>query len=69
MSADGSNPLVLTTDPGSEGSPSWSPDGLYLAFQTDRAGIGEIDIMNLNGEIIKKISLAAQDASEPVWKP
>ena len=69
IGADGSNPRVLTTDPGSEGSPSWSPDGHYLAFQTDRAGSNEIDIMNLNGEIIRKLSLAAQDASEPVWKP
>jgi len=40
-----------------------------VAFQTNRTGGNEIYIANLNGEIIRQVSLTGQDASEPVWKP
>jgi Tol biopolymer transport system component len=69
MSADGSHAKPLTTTPGNNGSPSWSPDSRYLAFQTNRDGLNEIYVMDLNGKLVKKISIPGQDASEPVWKP
>jgi TolB protein len=69
MDADGRTAKVLTNEPGFDGIPSWSPDGQYLAFQSNRAGINDIYILNLKGEIVKQISLTGQDASEPVWKP
>ena len=43
--ADGSQPIQLTPFNGpSVGSPAWSPDGKYIAFDFRRRGDGKIDI-------------------------
>jgi Tol biopolymer transport system component len=69
MNSDGSSARALTAAPGNNGSPSWSPDSCYIAFQTNRPGMNEVYVMNLNGEIIKQISIPGQNASQPTWKP
>jgi Tol biopolymer transport system component/serine/threonine protein kinase len=38
VAADGSDPLQVTTDAGTDWSPAWSPDGQYLYFASDRSG-------------------------------
>jgi Tol biopolymer transport system component len=47
--ANGSNATQLTTDPGNDRSPSWSPDGQQIAFASDRDGDSEIFVMNADG--------------------
>jgi Tol biopolymer transport system component len=39
---DGTSPRRLTLDPGNENMPSWSRDGHWIYFQSDRAGADEI---------------------------
>jgi Tol biopolymer transport system component len=48
--ADGANPKQLTTV-GNNFSPTWSPDGNWIAFSTDRGGQGRLEvwIMDKNG--------------------
>jgi Tol biopolymer transport system component len=42
IDADGGSPRRLTLDPGNENMPSWSRDGHWIYFQSDRAGVDEI---------------------------
>jgi Tol biopolymer transport system component len=45
MDSDGSSaPRKLTTDPAwqSSGSPAWSPDGKWVAFQSEREALYEL---------------------------
>jgi eukaryotic-like serine/threonine-protein kinase len=42
IDAEGGSPRRLTLDPGNENMPSWSRDGRWIYFQSDRAGADEI---------------------------
>lgn len=41
MREDGSSPVTLTTHPGSDECPRWSPDGRRIAFRSTRDSIAE----------------------------
>jgi TolB protein len=49
MNADGTGQTRLTNNPSWDDSPSWSPDGNKIAFDSARDGNGEIYIMNADG--------------------
>jgi TolB protein len=49
MNADGSNQTQLTFAAGFNQNPSWSPDGLQIAFDSSRNGHLEIFTMNRDG--------------------
>lgn len=50
IDADGSNPVNLTQSPGSwDFSPSWSPDGKYVTFASDREGPYDLWRMDADG--------------------
>ena len=49
MNADGSNPQNLTNNPHDDRSPSWSPDGKHITFESWRDGNGEIYVMDADG--------------------
>ena len=49
MRADGSAPRRLTTDPGWEGSPAWSPDGRSIYFYAVSGGTSRIERMRPDG--------------------
>ena len=42
MRADGTDVRRITTDPGNDYDPSWSPDGRALVFSSDRASRGDL---------------------------
>jgi Tol biopolymer transport system component len=42
IDADGGSPRRLTLDPGNAQMPSWSRDGRWIYFQSDRMGAGEV---------------------------
>ena len=76
MDPDGSNQTQLTgiyddrawSNPG-EWSPTWSPDGLQIAFVSQRDGHDSIHIMDADGT--NEIRLTADNVhdKEPTWSP
>ena len=77
MNADGTNPINLTNHPARDGGPDWSPDGMRIAFSTNRDGDWkkkpndnwEVYVMNADG--INPINLTNHLAwdSSPAWEP
>jgi TolB protein len=49
MRPDGTDVRQLTESEGFNGNPSWSPDGRWLVFSTDRGGGQHIEIMPSDG--------------------
>jgi Tol biopolymer transport system component len=48
--ADGSNPIRVSTNPGDDGLPTWSPDGNVIAFVSQQAGEWAIWVTLPTGE-------------------
>jgi len=70
MSADLSFVRALTTTP-SDFRPAWSPDGLRLAFESERGhpGDGDIYVMSYDGSGVRQLTGDASDDREPAWSP
>jgi Tol biopolymer transport system component len=50
MDADGSNPRRLTTDPGNEGEPAWTPDGSRIVYTaTPKGGQPQLYVLRPDG--------------------
>lgn len=81
MNADGSDPHALTTGSSRNIRAAWSPDGLTIAFASDRHAdvdinlIGtddgelEIHLMDRNGSDIRQLTKGAATALNPTWSP
>jgi len=71
VNTDGSgNPTQLTSDPGNEIQPAWSPDGGSIAFVTDRdSGDFEIYVMDALGASATRLTRAKGEDGEPAWSP
>jgi TolB protein len=61
--------LMQLTDQGNNEDPSFSPDGRYISFSSDRDGTKGIYIMRANGESQKKISPKGRRSFGPRWSP
>jgi TolB protein len=68
MNPDGSGLTQLTTQ-GNNEDPSFSPDGRYIAFSSDREGGKGIYVMRANGEYQKRITPRNMKAYAPRWSP
>jgi len=50
-------------------SPSYSPDGKYIAFNSDRSGLQQIYVMRSDGSNVKRITFGKGLYGTPVWSP
>ncbi|MDQ3856726.1 MAG: DPP IV N-terminal domain-containing protein [Chloroflexota bacterium] len=71
MNLDGTN-VRLITQPGEgrNGRPFPSPDGRFIAFNSDRLdGNFEIYVMRPNGLVVRRLTRMIGDDFEPAWSP
>ena len=64
VSASGGEARLLISNPATESRPVYSPDGKYLAFNSNRTGNGDVYSMNIASGEINRITY--DDASEEV---
>jgi TolB protein len=68
VNPDGTELIQLTSE-GNNEEPSFSPDGRYITFSSDRDGVKGIYIMRANGEAQKRITPRNLRAYGPRWSP
>jgi erythromycin esterase-like protein len=59
----------VTSDPNQDKSPSWSPDGKYLAFHSDRDGNFEIYTIKVDGLELNRVTNTLAFDGFPSWQP
>jgi len=72
MNADGSDQKTLTTVPGSDYDPDWSPDGKRIAFTSLRDGKKDVYVLTLETGAIERLTTVegdVQENSQPSWSP
>jgi dipeptidyl aminopeptidase/acylaminoacyl peptidase len=67
--ADGSDAHPLTTGAKQSRHPTWSPDGKWIAFESNREGEFQIFAIRSDGGEARKWTSIATEASDPVWSP
>jgi Tol biopolymer transport system component len=69
LNPDGSDPRLLTPDTADNTDPTWSPDGRWIAFVSDRTGEPQIYVMRSDGTGRRQITRAVGGATQPAWSP
>jgi TolB protein len=69
ISPDGQRRLQITSGPGADESPSWSPDGRHLVFSSTRDGKSHIYMMNTDGTDVERLTAGGTYHSSPSWSP
>jgi TolB protein len=59
----------LTADPSIDTSPSFSPDGSRIVFNSDRSGSPQLYVMGADGSNPRRITFAQGRYTTPVWSP
>jgi len=65
----GGEPTRLTSEPGIDTSPTWSPDGKQLAFVSQRGGSPQIYMMNSDGSAVRRLTYQGSYNQTPRWSP
>ena len=59
----------LSSSPGEDREPSWSPDCQHLAFSSMRDGNAEIYVVRADGRDARRLTSHAASDESPVWSP
>ena len=72
MSLDGSLPTLLASESSENYAPSWSPDGMWIAYQSNlNSQLSDIWIMDQNGDNTRRITDTSGShwSRAPSWSP
>ena len=69
VSTDGGEPRRLTTAPGANNHPRWSPDGKSVAFASSRSGSTQVWILPIDGGEARQVTKLPIDVAGPIWSP
>jgi Tol biopolymer transport system component len=69
MNADGSGVVRLTSDPGVDTQPSFSPDGRRVAFASNRSGNFDVYTMNADGSGVTRLTTDPGVDTQPSFSP
>src|SRR5215210_360777 len=69
ITPDGQKRVQLTTGPGVDDSPSWSPDGRHIVFSSTADGKSQIYMINADGKDLERITFTGTHNSAPSWSP
>ena len=69
MNADGTGQTNMTTSPGTDRDPTWSPDGSTLAFTSARNGEEQIYLMSADGSNLRRCRQSSVRSALPAWSP
>ncbi|NLF11958.1 MAG: hypothetical protein GX597_09380 [Anaerolineaceae bacterium] len=59
----------ITDGEGSDGWPTWSPDGRRIAFHSDRSGNWDIWVVNADGSGLVQLTTSPENDRYPNWGP
>jgi dipeptidyl aminopeptidase/acylaminoacyl peptidase len=65
----GGEPKRLTTTPGTNNHPRWSPDGKTIAFTSSRGGSSQVWLLPIDGGEARPLTRLPIDVSGPIWSP
>jgi dipeptidyl aminopeptidase/acylaminoacyl peptidase len=65
----GGEPRRLTTAPGADNHPRWSPDGKQIAFTSDRGGSTQVWLLPMEGGEARPLTRLPVDVAGPIWSP
>ncbi len=68
MNGDGTAQTRLTSSPGPDMQPSWSPDCARIAFTSSRTGADQVFVMNANGTGVTQLT-SSGDNYQATWSP
>ena len=65
----GGEPKKLTSSPGADAHPRWSPNGKTIAFTSTRSGSSQIWLLPIDGGEARQLTKLPTDADGPIWSP
>lgn len=66
---DGTAVTQLTADPASDVQPTFSPDGQWVAFASDRSGSWDLWVIRVDGTRPTQVTRGPEDDVRPSWSP
>ncbi|HJX10359.1 MAG TPA: hypothetical protein VJ733_07625, partial [Candidatus Binatia bacterium] len=63
------DPRKLTSESSDSEDATWSPDGRFVAFSSNRAGKYQLYIMQATGENQRRLTGSGGDDTKPNWSP
>jgi len=69
INADSTGFARLTVDAAGNHHPTWSPDGLKIAFAATHAGVADLYVMGSNGTAVVRLTQGVGFLGSPAWSP